>query len=105
MVLHRFPDGVEGEDFYQKRIPKGAPEWIETAHITFPSGRTATMPVMADAAHLAWHATLGCMDINPWPVRSGDVDHPDELRVDLDPTPGRTVRRTFARWRCSRATS
>ena len=87
-VLHRYPDGVEGGEFYQKRIPKGAPDWIETALITFPSGRTATMPVMADAAHLAWHATLGCLDINPWPVRSGDVDHPDELRVDLDPVPG-----------------
>jgi DNA ligase D-like protein (predicted polymerase) len=61
---------------------------VQTALITFPSGRTATMPVMADAAHLAWHATLGCLDINPWPVRSGDVDHPDELRVDLDPVPG-----------------
>ena len=88
VVLHRYPDGVEGGEFYQKRIPKGAPEWVQTALITFPSGRTATMPVMADAAHLAWHATLGCLDINPWPVRSGDVDHPDELRVDLDPVPG-----------------
>jgi bifunctional non-homologous end joining protein LigD len=88
VVLHRYPDGIEGEDFYQKRLPKGAPEWVETAHITFPSGRTATMPVMADAAHLAWHATLGCVDVNPWPVRGDDVDHPDELRVDLDPIPG-----------------
>jgi DNA ligase D-like protein (predicted polymerase) len=87
-ILHRFPDGVEGEDFYQKRLPKGAPEWVETALITFPSGRTATMPVMADTAHLAWHATLGCIDVNPWPVRASDVDHPDELRIDLDPIPG-----------------
>jgi DNA ligase D-like protein (predicted polymerase) len=87
-ILHRFPDGIEGEDFYQKRLPKGAPEWVRTAVITFPSGRTATMPVMADAAHLAWHATLGCVDINPWPVRANDVDHPDELRIDLDPIPG-----------------
>jgi bifunctional non-homologous end joining protein LigD len=88
VVLHRYPDGIEGEDFYQKRIPKGAPDWVETTLITFPSGRTATMPVMADEAHLAWHATLGCVDVNPWPVRADDVDHPDELRVDLDPIPG-----------------
>jgi DNA ligase D-like protein (predicted polymerase) len=88
VVLHRYPDGIEGEDFYQKRLPKGAPEWVETTLITFPSGRTATMPVMSDGAHLAWHATLGCVDVNPWPVRADDVDHPDELRVDLDPIPG-----------------
>jgi bifunctional non-homologous end joining protein LigD len=88
VVLHRYPDGIEGEDFYQKRIPKGAPDWVETTLITFPSGRTATMPVMADEAHLAWHATLGCVDVNPWPVRADDVHHPDELRVDLDPIPG-----------------
>ena len=87
-ILHRFPDGIEAEDFYQKRLPKGAPEWVQSALITFPSGRTATMPVMADVAHLAWHATLGCVDINPWPVRGDDVDHPDELRIDLDPIPG-----------------
>jgi DNA ligase D-like protein (predicted polymerase) len=86
-TLHRFPDGAGAEGFYQKRLPKGAPPWVETALIRFPSGRTADMPVMADAAHLAWAATLGCLEINPWPVRSGDVDHPDELRVDLDPTP------------------
>ncbi len=87
-TLHRFPDGATGEGFYQKRLPKGAPPWVETAIITFPSGRTANMPVMADAAHLAWAATLGCLEINPWPVRSDDVDHPDELRMDLDPMPG-----------------
>jgi DNA ligase D-like protein (predicted polymerase) len=86
-TLHRFPDGVSGEGFYQKRLPKGAPAWVETALITFPSGRTADMPVMADAAHLAWAATLGCLEINPWPVRADDVDHPDELRIDLDPMP------------------
>ena len=86
-ILHRFPDGVEGESFYQKRLPKGAPEWIETTTIHFPSGRSATEVVLADAAHLVWAATLGCLEINPWPVRRDDVDHPDELRVDLDPTP------------------
>jgi bifunctional non-homologous end joining protein LigD len=86
-TLHRFPDGAGDEGFYQKRLPKGAPPWVETALIRFPSGRTAEMPVMADAAHLAWAATLGCLEINPWPVRADDVDHPDELRVDLDPGP------------------
>jgi DNA ligase D-like protein (predicted polymerase) len=87
-ILHRFPGGVTDEGFYQKRLPKGAPPWVRTALITFPSGRTAQMPVMADEAHLVWAATLGCLEVNPWPVRSNDVDHPDELRVDLDPTPG-----------------
>jgi DNA ligase D-like protein (predicted polymerase) len=87
VVLHRYPGGVDGEDFYQKRV-KGQPEWIRTATISFPSGRRAEELVLADAAHLAWMVNLGCIDINPWPVRSGDLDHPDELRVDLDPTPG-----------------
>ncbi len=90
-ILHRFPagvaDGGEGS-FYQKRLPKGAPEWVPIATITFPSGRHAQMPVMRDAAALVWAATLGCLECNPWPVRADDVDHPDELRVDLDPTPG-----------------
>jgi bifunctional non-homologous end joining protein LigD len=86
-TLHRFPDGVNGESFYQKRVPKHRPEWIRTVTIRFPSGRSADELVVADAAHLAWMATLGCLEINPWPVRSDDTDHPDELRVDLDPTP------------------
>ena len=68
-TLHRFPDGVEGEGFYQKRLPKGAPEWVQIATITFPSGRHAQMPVMHDAASVAWLATTGCLEINPWPVR------------------------------------
>jgi DNA ligase D-like protein (predicted polymerase) len=87
-ILHRFPAGVGDEGFYQKRLPKGSPEWVQIATITFPSGRHALMPVMHDAAHIVWAATLGCLEINPWPVRADDVDHPDELRVDLDPTPG-----------------
>jgi bifunctional non-homologous end joining protein LigD len=90
-ILHRFPGGVAGGDaepFYQKRIPKGAPEWVRTATVRFPSGRQAAMPVMHDEAALVWAATLGCLECNPWPVRADDVDHPDELRVDLDPTPG-----------------
>ena len=87
-TLHRFPDGVQGEGFYQKRLPKGAPEWVSIATITFPSGRHAQMPVMHDAASVAWLATTGCLEINPWPVRADDLNHPDELRIDLDPTPG-----------------
>jgi bifunctional non-homologous end joining protein LigD len=86
-TLHRFPDGVNGESFYQKRVPKHAPPWVRTVTIRFPSGRSADEVVVSDAAHLAWMATLGCLEINPWPVRADDTDHPDELRVDLDPTP------------------
>ena len=86
-TLHRFPDGVNGESFYQKRVPKHAPPWVRTVTIRFPSGRSADEVVVADAAHVAWMATLGCLEINPWPVRADDTDHPDELRVDLDPTP------------------
>jgi bifunctional non-homologous end joining protein LigD len=86
-ILHRFPNGVVDEGFYQKRLPAGAPPWVRTAVITFPSGRHADMPVMVDEAHLAWSATLGCLEVNPWPVRASDVDHPDELRIDLDPGP------------------
>ncbi len=87
VILHRYANGVEGEDFYQKRISGNVPEWLRTVTIRFPSGRSARELVMADVAHLVWHANLGCIDINPWPVRARDVDHPDELRVDLDPTP------------------
>lgn len=89
--MYRWPNGVEAPDdaFFQKRVPaKGTPEWIETATIRFPSGRSAAMLVLADAAHVAWAVNLGCIDLNPWPVTDADLDHPDELRVDLDPTPG-----------------
>jgi DNA ligase D len=87
-TMHRFPDGVDGENFYQKRLPAKRPEWIRSAMVRFPSGRTAEMLVVADLAHLLWAINLGCLHMNPWPVRSDDLDHPDELRVDLDPTPG-----------------
>src|SRR5581483_6861931 len=90
MVLKRFPNGAEGEPFFQKRAPSNRPPGVETAHITFPSGRTADLAVIDDAADLAWAINLGCIDLNPWPVRVDDVDHPDELRVDLDPTPEAT---------------
>ncbi|AEV87955.1 ATP-dependent DNA ligase [Actinoplanes sp. SE50] len=88
-TLQRFPDGLEGEAFFQKRIPtRGVPEWIRTATITFPSGRTADELCPADLAHVAWAAQMGTVVFHPWPVRGGTPDHPDELRIDLDPQPG-----------------
>jgi bifunctional non-homologous end joining protein LigD len=89
-VLKRFAGGATEEPFFQKRAPTNRPPWIETAHITFPSGRTADLVSPDEHADLAWMANLGCLDLNPWPVRAHDVDHPDELRVDLDPTPEAT---------------
>jgi bifunctional non-homologous end joining protein LigD len=88
MALKRFVDGAEGEAFFQKRAPDNRPDWIRTAELTFPSGRTADEIVVDDAAGLAWVVNLGCIDMNPHPVRAEDLDHPDELRVDLDPVPG-----------------
>ncbi|HEY2203541.1 MAG TPA: non-homologous end-joining DNA ligase [Pseudonocardia sp.] len=87
-TLKRFVDGVEGEPFYQKRLPKGAPDWVRTATVTFPSGRTADEVCPTEPAVLAWAANLGTLDFHPWPVRSARPDHPDELRIDLDPQPG-----------------
>jgi bifunctional non-homologous end joining protein LigD len=87
-VLKRYPDGAEGKFFYQKRVPTPRPEWIETVTVAFPSGRVAEELCPTDVAHLVWAANLGCLDLNPWPVRREDTDHPDELRVDLDPQPG-----------------
>ncbi len=87
-TLKRYVDGVEGEAFYQKRLAKGAPEWIQSVEIAFPSGRTAYELCPTHVADLAWAANLGTFDFHPWPVRRGDVDHPDELRLDLDPQPG-----------------
>jgi bifunctional non-homologous end joining protein LigD len=86
-TMKRFTDGAAGEFFFQKRVPKGAPDWLETATVHFPSGRSATELVANDAAHLVWAVNLGVIDFNPWPARRADLDHPDELRVDLDPTP------------------
>ncbi len=88
MALTRYVDGAEGEFFFQKRAPASRPEWIEVVELGFPSGRTAEEIVVRDEAQLAWVVNLGCIDLNPHPVRAGDVDHPDELRVDLDPVPG-----------------
>ncbi|MCJ7712004.1 MAG: DNA polymerase domain-containing protein, partial [Chloroflexi bacterium] len=88
MALKRFVDGIEKEPFFQKRAPENRPEWMRVATLTFPSGRTADEIVIDEAAGLAWVANLGCIDLNPHPVRADDLDHPDELRVDLDPVPG-----------------
>ena len=87
--MYRWPNGVQAPDdaFFQKRVPANRPEWLETATIRFPSGRSAEMLVITNRASLAWALNLGCLDINPWPVRKNDLDHPDELRIDLDPTP------------------
>ncbi len=88
MALKRFVNGAEGEFFFQKRAPDSRPEWVDTVELSFPSGRTAHEVVVRDAAQLAWVVNLGCIDLNPHPVRADDLDHPDELRVDLDPVPG-----------------
>src|SRR5262245_1362013 len=88
IVLKRFVDGAEGEPFYQKRAPEERPAWLRTVTLSFPSGRTAEEVVVDDAAGLAWIVNLGCLELHPHPVRSGDLDHPDELRIDLDPGPG-----------------
>ena len=90
MVLKRFVNGIDQPPFFQKRAPDKLPPGIETALIHFPSGRSASLVVCDDLADLAWVINLGCVDLNPWPVRADDVDHPDELRVDLDPTPEAT---------------
>jgi bifunctional non-homologous end joining protein LigD len=88
MALKRFVNGAESEAFFQKRAPDKRPGWIETVELRFPSGRTADEVVVSDEAALAWVINLGCIDLNPHPVRAADLDHPDELRVDLDPVPG-----------------
>jgi bifunctional non-homologous end joining protein LigD len=88
LVLKRFVNGAEGEAFYQKRAPAERPPWLRTITLSFPSGRTAEEVVVDDSAGLAWIVNLGCLELHPHPVRSSDLDHPDELRVDLDPGPG-----------------
>jgi bifunctional non-homologous end joining protein LigD len=88
MQMLRYPDGVNGFRFYQKRVPVPHPEWLETVHIRFPSGRTADFPVCNDAASLAWIVNLGCIDLHTWRSRVDDVERPDELLIDLDPSEG-----------------
>ena len=86
--LRRFPDGVEGEMIYQKRVPEKRPEWVEAARVTFPSGRHADELCVTEVAQVAWAANLAVVDFHPWPSRRADVDKPDELRIDIDPQPG-----------------
>src|SRR5216117_4337262 len=88
MALKRYVHGAEGEFFFQKRAPESRPLWIEVVELKFPSGRTAEELVPRDAAALAWMANLGCLELHPHPVRAEDLEHPDELRIDLDPVPG-----------------
>jgi bifunctional non-homologous end joining protein LigD len=88
MALKRFVNGADGEYFFQKRAPESRPEWLRTVQLSFPSGRTADEVVIDDAAGLAWVANLGCLDLNPHAIRASDLEHPDELRIDLDPMPG-----------------
>src|SRR3989441_5397065 len=87
-MLVRYPNGIDGEFFFQKRAPESRPDWIEVVELKFPSGRSAEELVPRDAAALAWMANLGCLELHPHPVRAEDLEHPDELRVDLDPVPG-----------------
>ena len=87
-VLKRYPNGVEEDFFFQKRIPAKRPDWLRTVRVAFPSGRTADELCPTDLAHIVWMVNLGCVDLNPWAVRRFDLEHPDELRVDLDPMPG-----------------
>jgi DNA ligase D len=88
--LRRFPDGVEGEQIYQKRVPEKRPDWVEVARVRFPSGRHADELCVTELAQVAWAANLAVVDFHPWPSRRADVDRPDELRIDVDPQPGTT---------------
>ncbi|SOD62368.1 DNA ligase D [Streptomyces zhaozhouensis] len=87
-TLQRFPDGIDGESFFQKRAPRNIPDWIPTGRISFPSGRHADEIAPSEPAAVVWAANLGCLTFHPWPVRRADTEHPDELRIDLDPQPG-----------------
>ncbi len=87
-LMQRFPDGASGKSFFQKRVPKGAPEWLQTTIVSTPNGTTSNAMVAADIAHVAWAAQMGCLGFHPWPYRAADPDHTDELRIDLDPSPG-----------------
>jgi DNA ligase D len=87
-MLQRFPEGAGGKSFFQKRVPAGAPEWLETTEVTTPNGTTSNALVVADAAHVVWAVNLGCLGLHLWPYRADDPGHTDELRIDLDPQPG-----------------
>jgi DNA ligase D len=88
VLLQRFPGGAEGKSFFQKRVPDGAPPWLETTEVSTPNGTTSNALVVADLAHVAWAVNLGCLGFHVWPARADDPAHADELRIDLDPTPG-----------------
>src|SRR5215213_9902061 len=88
MALKRYVDGAQGEFFFQKRAPSSRPPWVDVVTLRFPSGRQADEVVVGDVRQLGWVVNLGCIDLNPHPVRADDLEHPDELRVDLDPVPG-----------------
>jgi DNA ligase D len=88
VLLQRFPDGAGGSSFFQKRVPEGAPDWLQTTIVSTPNGTTSRALVAADVAHVAWAVNLGCLGFHVWPYRAADPDHADELRVDVDPTPG-----------------
>ena len=87
-MLHRFPDGTGGERIYQKRLPKGAPEWVETVQVRFPSGRTADELCVTELASVIWAVQMSSVEFHPWHSRRADTERPDELRIDLDPQPG-----------------
>ena len=98
--LKRHPDGAATEPIYQKRVPEKRPEWIETVRVTFPSGRHADALCVTEVAQVMWAANLATLDFHPWPARRPDVDHADELRIDIDPQPGTDLRKG-SRWRRS----
>ena len=87
-MLERFPDGAAGKSFFQKRVPDSAPSWLQTTVVTTPNGTTSNALVIADIAHVLWAVNLGCLGLHLWPYGADDPEHPDELRIDLDPQPG-----------------
>jgi DNA ligase D len=87
-LMQRFPNGADGPSFYQKRVPKGAPDWLRTTVVSTPNGTTSDAMVAADLAHIVWAVNIGCLGFHPWPYLADDPDHTDELRLDLDPQPG-----------------
>ena len=87
-LMERYPDGADGPSFFQKRVPKGIPEWLQTTIVSTPNGTTSNAVVIADIAHLVWAVNIGCLGFHPWPYRASDPEHTDELRLDLDPQPG-----------------
>jgi DNA ligase D len=101
-MLQRFPDGAGGKSFFQKRVPSGAPSWLETTVVTTPNGTTSNALVLADVAHIVWAVNLGCLGLHLWPYRAADPEHADELRIDLDPRPGGTFDEIRAAAHCVR---